>query len=87
MENTNTKLLSHFTLSASETCGQVNSEAGLKKKKRNLNSWLSFNIIFAFLGYTADACLTHYDYVRSYKGLFFGSMKYIAYITGFLFWW
>ena len=85
MENTTTKLLSHFTLSASETW-QVNSEAGLKKK-RNLNSWLSFNIIFAFLGYTADACLTHYDYGRSYKGLFFGSMKYIAYITGFLFWW
>ena len=34
MENTTTKLLSHFTLSASETCGQVNSEAGLKKKKK-----------------------------------------------------
>ena len=50
MENTTTKLLS---LSASETCGRVNSEAGIKKK--NLNSWLSFNIIFACLGYTADA--------------------------------
>ena len=87
MENTTTKLLSYrtlLTLSASETCGQVNSEGGIKKNK--LNSWLSFNIIFACLGYTADACLTHYDYVRSYKGLFFVSMKYSSYSIGFLFW-